>query len=321
VTSSLFVNVRAAGNGLDYAPAGYFYAVDGTAYPGAPDPPAVILGDGTDGQGNPGTWSGFSSGIAGGLMNVQDGLWASRMIGYPAQTIPMGSSYATGAANLATSIQYDAANWYAQHGNMNGFVITMSGYSQGAMSVMSYFRNYVLNVSGAHAHLLPCFYRIYLFGDPFRCPGIAHGNALAGLSEDIEQDGVETGGIGGNLDYTPDIANMKAPDGAWLVNSCANHGDIYTAAPTGMNPWTAIASAGRVGNLIFREIQNPTFVNTIEIAAALFTPIGMVEEIINGLIFFAAGTNAPHWLYYPQMDACIGDMVSLGNSLPHRRGY
>jgi len=313
VTSSLFVNVRAEANGLPYSPAGYLFAVDGTAYPGCPLPPQPSLDDGN------GYWCGFASGAVGGLCNVQDGLYGSGCIGYPAATVPMGPSVTTGVVNLATAVEYVAQLYRQAHGSYAGLVLLFSGYSQGAMVTATYWVNYIL--SGPHAYLAPYVYRIYQFGDPYRCPGIAHGNALAGLSEDITTDGEQTGGIGGALDLTVAQSNLLAPDGKYVYNSCANQGDIYAACPVGSDPWTAIASAGRVGNLIFTEVQNPSFINTIAIAESLAVPVGMVEEIINGMIFAAQGTSAPHWQYGQQMDACINDALALGNSLPHQPGY
>lgn len=313
MTSSLFVQIRAARNGVRYSPAGCIFAVEGTAYPGAPYPPHPILDDGS------GWWAGFSTGIVGGASNAHDGLWASACIGYPAAVVPMQPSWMIGVVNLATAIEFYANVYYASHGNSyEGLALILSGYSQGAMAVAWYWVKYVLDPNGRHHYLAPYFYRIYQFGDPFRTPGIAHGNALAGMPESIKTDGVETGGIGiSQLYVTPDQANLRAPDGKFIYNSCANKGDIYAACPTGTDP-KHIASAGKVGYLIFEEIQNPSVINTIKIAEALLTPVGMVEEIINGMVFAAKGTQAPHWQYFPQMDACINDLLALGQSLPHQ---
>ena len=315
MTSGEFVNIRAAMNGLLYSPAGYFFAVEGTAYPFAPAPPSYITDDG-------GWWSGFASGMIGGLINAQDGLFGSAAIGYSASVIPMGPSVQQGIVYLATAVEFVAENYYHSHGNSyDGLVLLFSGYSQGAMVTASYWVNYILNPDGAHNHLAPFVYRLYQFGDPYRTPGIAHGNALAGLSESIPKDGVETGGIGGKLDVTVAQSNLLAPDGNFIYNSCANPGDLYSACPVGNNPWTHIAPAGKTGNLIFTEIQSPGIINTLKIAEALLTPIGTVEEIINGIVFASQGVNAPHWKYFPQMDACINDALALGNLLPHQSGF
>lgn len=316
MTSGLFVTVRAQKNGKPYKPAGYIFCVDGTAYPGTPGPPGMLLDDGT------GFWSGFSSGIAGGLVNTADGLWASELVAYnTVSPIPSNKARDAGIASLAASVGAISDAYYRNNGNSYaGLAIALSGYSLGAVITGTYWQTYVLNPTGPHHYLAPYIYRIYQFGDPLRCPGIAHGNTLAGLSESIQQDGVETGGIGGKLDLTVEQSNLLAPDGKYIYNSCANRGDIYACSPTGTDV-NKLAGPGKVGNLIFKEVMSPSIINTIEIAEALGSPIGMVEEIVNGMTFAIQGPNAPHWKYFPQMLACIGDMVQLGNSLPHEIGY
>lgn len=316
MTSSEFVGIRANWNGKPYKPAGYLFCVDGTAYPGTPGPPGILLDDGT------GFWSGFSSGIAGGLANVADGLWASNLIAYnTVSPIPTNKARDAGIASLAASIGAVTDNYYRNNGNSyNGLVIAISGYSLGAIITGTYWQTYVLNPTGPHHYLAPYIYRIYQFGDPLRCPSVAHGNALSGLPESIQQDGVETGGIGGKLDLTVAQSNLLAPDGKYIYNSCANKGDIYACSPIGLNPWTAPAGPGKVGNLIFQEVMSPSITNTLKIAEALGSPIGMVEEIVNGMTFLAEGTSAPHWLYMPQLLGCINDALALGNSLPHELG-
>ena len=55
----------------------------------------------------------------------------------------------------------------------------------------------------------------------------------------------------------------------------------------------------------------------VEIAGDLLLPVGMIEEIINGLQFFAAGTAAAHWQYGNQgcVAAAAQYLTELGNSL------
>lgn len=313
MTSSIFaVQDRAGLSGVSYSPAGFIFAVEGTAYPGAPFPPVPQTNDGE------GWWAGFASGIAGGLANQQDGLFTSSCVGYRAATVPMGSSVSEGVVYLATSVEFAVNLYHRQHGSYDGLVLLFTGYSQGAMVVANYWRNYILNPAGPHAYLAPYVFRLYQLGDPYRTPGIAHGNALAGLPESIKTDGEETGGIGGALDVSVEQSNLLAPDGQFIYCSCVNPGDLYAACPTGTDPWKSIAGPGKTGNLIFTEIQSPSIINTLKIAEALLVPIGMVEEIINGMVFAAKGTNAPHWQYFPQMVACINDALALGNSLPHQ---
>jgi hypothetical protein len=314
MTSSLFVDVRAALNGKPYTPAGYFYAVDGTAYPGCPFPPHPILDDGN------GWWSGFSSGMVGGLANTQDGLWKSTCIGYSAATIPMWPSVQQGRSYLVGAILYDSEIYEVVNGTLDGLVICGTGYSQGAMVWDQVYVLDFLSPTGVLHHLLPYLYRIYQYGHIFRTPGIAHGNALAGLPESIKQDGVETGGIGGPLDLTVDQTNRLSPDGKPTVYSCANHGDLYACCSVGTNPWTHLAPEGQIADLFYKVVMQPTLAGFLSMVKVLGHPIAGVEELFHVMGFFGAGTNSPHFLYFPQMDACIGDMLSLGNSLPHMAG-
>jgi hypothetical protein len=312
MTSSIWnIQTQAAINGIPYSPAGMFFGVDGTAYPGAPGPPFPLRNDGQ------GFWSGFSSGIAGGLMNEQDGLWGSTLIGYPAATVPMWPSVQAGRASLVSAIATYASAYKAQNGSLTGMAIVLSGYSQGAMVTDQCYTLDFLAEGGVLNPLLPYLWRMYNFGDIFRTPGLAYGNQLAGLSMSIVQDGEETGGIGGPLDLTVAQTNQPAPDGQPIVQSSSNKGDIYGSAPVGLTPWTAIAKAGETAYRFFEIIMQPTFVDVVEAAAVLETPIASIEEMINAMTFFAEGTNAPHWQYFPQMDAVIGEMLTIGNSLPH----
>jgi hypothetical protein len=309
MTSSLFVNISAEMNGLKYRPAGVVFAVDGTAYPGAPNAPIPEINDGT------GYWSGFSSGLIGGLENVADGLWSSFCIGYEAATIPMWPSVQQARGYLVAAIRNYTAGYLANFGVYPPIILT--GYSQGSMVVDQVWVLDILSPTGVLHYLLPFVYRIYQFGHVFRCPGIAHGNALAGLPESIKQDGVESGGIGAVLDLTEAQTNHVAPDGKPVVYSCANHGDIYSCAPTGTNPWTAIAPQGKTGQLFFKIVMQPTFADVVEAALVLEHPIASIEEGINAGTFFAEGPGSPHYQYFPQMLACINDALALGNSLPH----
>lgn len=311
MTSSIWnVQTRSAFNGTKYQPAGVIFAVDGTAYPGAPAADVPITNDGS------GWWAGFSSGIVGGLENVADGLWGSVIIGYEASTIPMWPSVQQGRSYLVAAIQNYAAGFLANFGFYPPIVLT--GYSQGSMVVDQCYVLDFLSPTGVLHYLLPFLYRIYQFGHVFRCPGIAHGNALAGLSESIEQNGVQSGGIGGPNDLTEEQTNYLSPVGTPMVYSCANQGDIYTCAPVGDNPWTDLAPQGKTGYLFFKIVMQPTFSDVVEAAEVLGHPIASIEEGINAGTFFAEGPGAPHYQYFPQMDACISDMLALGNSLPHQ---
>jgi hypothetical protein len=315
MTSSLFVDVRAALNGQAYSPAGVIFAVDGTVYPGAPFPPQPSLDDGT------GVFSGFSSAIIGGLANAQDGLWDSVCIGYPAVTVPMWPSVQAGRATLVSTMATYAANYRRAHGSYAGLVIVLSGYSQGAMVTDQVWVLDILSDTGVLHYLLPFVWRMYNFGDIFRTPGVAWGNALAGLPQSVMTDGVETGGIGGPLDLTVAQTNYLAPDGQPVVQSSTNQGDIYGSCPVGLTPWTKIAAPGETGYRFFEIIMQPSFVDVVEAALVLETPIKSIEEGINALSFFAAGSGSPHYQYFPQLDAVIGELLTIGNALPHQNGY
>lgn len=326
MTSSEFVTVRANKTGTVYSPAGAIFAVEGTVYPWAPNPPSFITDDGN------GYWCGFASGVVGGLANTQDGLWESPTypagwtpnfggVGYPAVTVPMWPSVQTGRANLNMTLGWYANTYFQQNGSYDGLVILGSAWSQGAMVWCQTFFNDILPTNGTLHYLLPYVYRMYLFGDPFRCPGVAHGNELAGLPLLSKVDGQVTGGIGGPLDYTVDQANLLAPDGKYLVNSFVNANDLYADAPVGSTPWTSMPSVAKVEYLIFRIVMQPSFADIIELATLLDKPIGDIEALINAGEFFGAGPNAGHYQYYPQMTAAINDALELGNSLPHNNGY
>jgi hypothetical protein len=315
VTSSLFVDIRAQANGLQYRPAGGLFVVEGTVYAGAPGPPSFITDDGN------GFWSGFASGVAGGLANVADGLWDSRMVGYPAKTVPMWPSVQTGRTNLAADLVAYADEYYKANGSYAGMVIAGSAWSQGVMAWLQCFFNDILPVSGTLHYLLPYIWRIYCFGDPFRCPGIAHGNDLMGQPHPPNVDGQMTGGIGGPLDYTVEQANLLAPDGRPLIYSFVNENDLYADSPCGTNPWNSEPSVGEVEYLFFKIIMQPTFGDIVALAELLGKPIGDVEALVLVAEFFGAGQNAGHYQYTAAMLAAINDLLALGNSLPHNPGY
>lgn len=312
MTSSLFASsIRPKLSGRRYRPAGYFYAVEGTAYAGCPAPPDPAINDGT------GYWCGFASGMVGGLINMQDGLWASRCIAYPAATLPMWPSVEDGRAQLISAIQADTTAYRAAYGSLDGFVIVGSSYSQGSMVWDQVWVHDILDPNGCLHYVLPYVYRIYEFGHVFRYPGIAHGNAVAGLPQSIKVDGVETGGIGAKLDLTEAQTNYVSPVGTPVIYSCANKGDIYSCCEVGLDPWNKIAPVGFIADIFYKIVMQPTFTDVIAVAEVLEHPIAGIIELFRVMKFFAEGMSAPHYEYFPQMDACIGDALTLGNSLPH----
>lgn len=320
MTSSLFATQVLPGlNGELYKPAGGLFILEGTVYPGAPNPPSYITDDGN------GYWCGFASGVAGGLANRQDGLWSCGRewnndplrpaFGYPAVTTPMWPSVQTGRINVGNAAVAYANAYHAQHGSYDGMAQIFSAWSQGVMALLQWFFNDVLPEGAPHHFLLPYIYRLYCFGDPFRCPGIAHGNEIAGIPMPPKLDGVTTGGIAGPLDYTVDQANLLAPDGKYLLYSFVNPNDLYADSPCGDTPWTKLPSAGSVEYLFFQIIMQPSLKLMLKLATLLGKPIGDVEALINTGEFFGAGNNAGHFQYGPGMDAAIDDALALGNSL------
>jgi hypothetical protein len=284
----------AALNGVEFHQAGVLFTVDGTVYPGAPmdfPPPGA----------------GFSSDIAYGLMNIADGLFIWEGIGYPAAITPMMPSVQLARASVVARIMRYPL----------GTKIFITGYSQGALATDQVWTRDILPPTGIlHDRLLNGdIVRIYNFGDPFRTPGIAHGNELAGTPMPTKKDGVVTGGIGGGADLRVAESNVLAFDGRPILTSFARDGDIYACCPVGTDPWTKMAAAGKVGNSIFKVIMQATFLDVVAVAADIGHPVGMVEEIVNGITFAAAGMNAPHWQYWPEMDAAIGEMAQLGHQL------
>jgi hypothetical protein len=323
VTSSLFASsILPAFNGQNYSPAGAIIPIEGTVYPGAPNPPSFISGDN-------GYWCGFASGVAGGACNAQDGLWATPTFplnapgpnvcgaGYPAITTPMWPSVQTGRANIGIVAGAYAMLYYKAHGTYDGLVLLFPAWSQGVMALLQWFFLDVVPEGAPYHYLLPYIYRLYLFGDPFRSPGIAHGNDLAGMPMPPKLDGQVTGGIGGPLDYTVAQANMLAPDGKFLILSFVNPNDLYADSPCGLTPWISLPSVGSVEYMFFQIIMQPNFEDIISLAKLLGKPIGDVEALVNTGEFFGAGNNAGHYQYYPGMNAAIADCVALGQSLPH----
>jgi hypothetical protein len=211
--------------------------------------------------------------------------------GYPAAVAQMGASMLAGVDAISANVDR-----MEQEGiNGPGDPLSLSGYSQGAMVTGYWAVNLCLNPNGKYHNRLADVQKggIVQYGDPYRCPGIARGNDICGVPVPGTQDGAVTGGISGPLDLTQeqtDELNLK---------SCALPGDLYASAPVGSNPWTAEASAGKVGTSIFAAVQSFTFMKLVRILLDVFTPIGMIEEIYNGMQFASQGTNAPHWRYEP----------------------
>ena len=214
-------------------------------------------------------------------------------IGYPAAVTPMGPSVAAGRAEVNRQIAM----------RTKGTPLFLSGYSQGAIVTGQVWALDILNPAGVHHDRLPDVRGIIQFGDPLRCPGIAHGNEVAGLPVPKDLDGQVTGGIAGPADLTP----SQTPD---FLLSCALDGDLYAAAPVGASPWSAESQVGNVETNIYDIIQQATFIDVLSIARDLLMPVGTVEGIINAMLFFGQGTNAPHWQYGPFVQPMVDWILS-----------
>lgn len=307
MTSSLFVPTLKIKQGVTTPPVGIIIAVDGTSYPGFPFPPSYILNNGS------GFFSGFSSGLIGGVINCQDGLWDSWAVAYSAPTTPMWPGVQQAREYIVEFLLWYIEAFYSWYGFYPAIVFT--GYSQGSMAIDQVWLLDILADDGRLAIYQGLFYRIYQFGHIFRTPGWAKGNALIGLPESIKQGSTETGGIGTTQDIPLNVVAMKARDGNYIYHSCANKGDIYTCNACGTNPWTDCAPEGIVGHDFMKVIMQATLADIMGLAGVLLHPLDGILELIHTMVFFAAGPNAPHYQYYPHMVGCINDCYQLGLDL------
>ena len=262
--------------------------VNGT---GIPDPfgPGFAADIGRAFQANP--WQAIADQLDGIVTQETAVMW--QPIGYPAAVTPMAPSVQAGRAEVNRQIGLRPL----------GTPLFLSGYSQGAIVTGQVWALDILNPNGIHHNRLPDVRGIIQFGDPLRCPGIAHGNEVAGLPMPTHLDGQVTGGIAGPADLRPD----QTPD---FLLSCALDGDLYACAPVGSSPWSAESQVGDVETNIYDIIQQATFLDVISIAKDLLMPIGTVEGIINALLFFGQGTNAPHWQYGTFVPAMVDWILS-----------
>lgn len=210
-------------------------------------------------------------------------------IGYPADVFPMQDSIDVGRDEVKRQIR----------ARPKGTPIAMSGYSQGACVVGEVWTKDFLDDDGEFHDRVDDVFAIINFGDPFRCPGVANGNKVAGKDQPDTLDGETTGGIAGPGCLTRD----QTLD---FVLSCALDGDLYSAAPVGDNPWDNEPLVGEIETYIYDFVLSGDagqgFMDIVEHVADTFTqPITSIvahcEAIFNGLKFAAAGTDAPHWQY------------------------
>jgi hypothetical protein len=222
-------------------------------------------------------------------------------IGYPAAVFPMNPSVVAGRAEVNRQIGLRPA----------GTPLFLSGYSQGAIVTAEVWSQDILSPSGIHHDRLPDVRGIIQFGDPVRCPGIAHGNEIAGFPAPKDLDGVVSGGIAGPTCLT----EAQTPS---FYLSCALDGDLYAAAPVGPKSGTAVVDTGApwhneplVGQIetrIYGFIESGSLAKGFmaivegivqEFEYPLTNTIALVHAIFNGIGFAAKGMNAPHWRYGP----------------------
>lgn len=304
---SSFAELRAAKNGQPWQPAGGVFAVEGTVYPGCPNPVRPI----TDND-DQGWWAGFASGALGELINAADGLWYCESIGYPAVTTPMWPSAQIGQHNLGRGVKAFADEFHGAFGFYPPICVT--AWSQGAIASDLWWSEDVLPESGYLHYLKDYVYRVYNYGDPIRAEGISIGDERAGLPGPGTMYGKPTGGVGGPKNLTKEQTLVAAPDGVNVINSFNNKGDLYGAAPS------YSTDAGQVEYSFFELIMKPGLVDIIHIGGDLFKPVGDIKAGYNALKFFSQGPNAPHWQYWQAMGFVVDDLVKLGNSLPHQLG-
>lgn len=174
--------------------------------------------------------------------------------------------------------------------------LILFGYSQGAICASHFWRDEILNPGGrSHARLKDVKAAV-TFGNPCRSPGIANGNANTNWGMPAKQFGAVTGGISGPDCLKPEEVPSWWYDYVWLGTDGGST-ELYTNAPVGDSPWANEAPAGHVGTLIYNAVQKQDFLNVVEVAEALMMPVGMVEEIWNGITFLVAGPMADHYDY------------------------
>lgn len=288
----LWPEIRAELNGTFWVPAATLFTVNGTAVPDPFGP-------------------GFAADCGRGLQDVADGLYNWQPIGYPAATIPMGPSVLAGAVEVINQI-----NRWEKICADRGWPqwIALSGYSQGALVTDIVWRDYILNPAGSLNHRLGDVIAICNFGDPMRCPGIAHGNERWGRALPKAVDGSITGGIAGPNCLTPE----QTPD---FLLSFALDGDIYACAPVGATPWVKETTTGHDMTIIFNAVQNFNGKNILAFAEELVHLVSLslghlisvVQAIWNGLAFLAKGTQAPHWLY--DAAPAVGYLIERANAV------
>lgn len=211
--------------------------------------------------------------------------------GYPAAVFPMNPSVQAGVAEAIRLIKLY---------HKIGMPLFLSGYSQGAIVIAILIMMHILPETGELHDRLADFMLggAIQFGDPMRCPGIAHGNEAFGFAAPGLVNGVTSGGIAGPLVMHP----TETTDN---YLSCALDGDLYAAAPIGDDPWKHEAGPGKVETGIYNFVETGSVIDFLKIALDIGAPISTIKAIYNGLKFASQGMNAPHWQYGPFVEPAI----------------
>lgn len=216
-----------------------------------------------------------------------DGIATSPLINwlplnYPMATYPMGASVATGITNAIAVL------------NANPGPFAVAAYSQGSIVWSTLWRDHILSPTGDLHDRLDDVVAAVNWGNPMRAPGVSNGNAYAGWAMPAEQYGVQTGGIAG----TNDLTVAQTP--SWWLDF-VNPNDLYTDCPVGTQAGTdemliynivmsmAAPSVGAVIALLESAV--------VQLSSPIAELIGVIEAIVNGLTFVAAGPSAGHYTY------------------------
>lgn len=233
--------------------------------------------------------------------------WA--MVQYPAETFPMGPGVAQGIEDLVAQIS-------AKPGTF-----ALVGYSQGAVITCKVWRDEILSPNGRLHDRYGDIFAHVTFGNPMRCPGIAHGNGLVPIPVPVPLEGYVTGGIAGPDDLTP----WQTP--GWHMDF-AHDGDVWTSCPVGADPWANESPVGEAETSIYDIFMGKLVGQdsiTAEIGELLTNPIpntiAVVEGLVNVIGFFA-NNRVPHENYHEDgeswssLDAAKAFLVSRGQMVP-----
>jgi hypothetical protein len=262
------------------------------------------------GQTNP--WNVVANMLCGTEPPVPPYTW--QPIGYPAAVSNMEASFMDAYGQVVAALGGPASESYGDAPVFPDGPFVLSGYSQGACATDLVWSRAIYPSDGVlHNRINDCM-AVCNFGDVFRCPGISNGNVYQGIPVPGDEDGSVTGGIGGPAwDLTEEestYVNPANPLKQPVIMSWNLPGDLYGSSPTG--------AAGEVGESIMNIVFTTDFVNVLKLVKDLGHPIGTVEEIINAMTFFGAGTNAPHWQYGNQ--GCVASaaqyLTALAAALP-----